>query len=539
MSAALITSSLHAFTGIDPRVNKQLEMADAARVLIVLAPPPVEEGAAPGLDSPARFLADVLADDAFSVRQISSLPIALAEVNRAGLERLKGNPLIAAVHADVPESPFLHKSLPLMEVNGAHEADIRGDGHSIAILDTGVNYDHPFLKGKLQAEACFSTPTSMVYKVSTLCPNGEAIDTTPGSGLHCKGNEDQCAHGTHVAGIALGGPSQGEEYQAAGVAYEAGLIAIQVFTEFSDDWMCGGSDKTPCVKSFPSDQLTALEHIRTLADEFKIAAVNMSLGGARNEKECNNDPRSAIIRELRSLGIATVVASGNDGFYNAVSEPACVPEAIAVGASKAEEIGLNTAFSNTSDLVDFVAPGTGIKSSLTDGFGVMTGTSMAAPHVAGIFALLRSHIPHATVGQIEVALQASSKRTTDPRTNLELRFPDVSKAAGTLKMLAGEAERQGPESTELTMAKKWEAFVGLPRIIVVVDKNGIVQDIGRYQHAMTNIEAMFGTTHVNQVAANRFILEDRQGFDSAELGYVMKQFGDNTKLYGDIPNSTQ
>ena len=538
MSTALLTGSLHALPSIDPRVNQQLEMLDAARILIVLAPPPVGEGASLAVDAPTRFLEDILADDAFSVRQISSLPIVVAEINRAGLKRLEENPLIAAIHVDEPQSPFLHKSVPLMEADAAHKADILGAGHSIAILDTGINYEHPFLKGKLQAEACFSTPNSMIYKVRTLCPNGEAVDTTPGSGLHCKGNPAQCSHGTHVAGIALGGSDQAEEYQAFGVAYEAKLIAIQVFTEFSDTWMCGGSDKTPCIKSFPSDQLTALEHIRSLAGDFEIAAVNMSLGGARKENECNDDPRSAIINELRDLGIATVIASGNDGFYNAVSEPACVPAAIAVGASKAADIGLNTEFSNTSDLIDFVAPGTNIKSSLSEGFGVMTGTSMAAPHVAGTFALLRSHVPHATVGQIEVALQASSKRTIDPRTGAELHFPDVGKAANTLKMLAGEAVSKDLASTELTMAKAVAAIVGVPRIIVVVDKNGIVQDERRYRQAMAQLQNKFGLTHVNQVAVNRFIVENRRGFDSAELGYVIQQFGDNTKLYSDSPNST-
>ena len=538
MSTALVTASLHAMPSIDPRVNEQLEMRDAARILIVLARPPAGEGASFAVDAPTRFLEDVLADDAFSVKQISSLPIAVAEVNRAGLKRLEQNPLIAAIHVDEPQSPFLRKSIPLMEVDAAHKAEIVGTGHSLAILDTGINYEHPFLKGKLQAEACFSTPKSMVYKVSTLCPNGEAVDTTPGSGLHCKGNPAQCSHGTHVAGIALGGPDQAEEFQVSGVAHEAGLIAIQVFTEFSDTWMCGGSDNTPCIKSFPSDQIAALEHVRTLADDFEIAAVNMSLGGARKEAECNNDPRSAIINELRGLGIATVVASGNDGFYNAVSEPACVSAAIAVGASKVDEIGLNIDFSNTSDLIDFVAPGTKVKSSLTEGFGVMTGTSMAAPHIAGTIALLRSHVPHATVGQIEVALQASSKRTIDPRTNVELHFPNVLKAASTLKMLAGEAVAKDAASSGLAMAKAVAAVIGVPRIIVVVDKNDIVRDAIRYRRAMTQLQDKFGAMHVNQVAVNRFILENRQGFDSAQLGYVIQQFGDNTKLYSDSPNST-
>ena len=542
LSTVLVMSSLHAMPSIDPRVTEQLETFGAARILIVLALPRVGEDASFAADTPARFLQDVLADDAFSVRQIGSLPIAVAEVNRAGFERLKENSSIAAIHVDEPQSPFLHGSLPLMEVDAAREAGILGTGYSIAILDTGVNYQHPFLEGKLQSEACFSNSQSELYNARTLCPNGLSVDLTPGSGLHCRDNAEQCSHGTHVAGIALGGPHQTEAYQASGVASGAGLIAIQVFTEFNDTRVCGSSGNTPCIKSFPSDQLAALEHVRTLADKFRIAAVNMSLGGARKESECDDDPRSAIIDELRDLGIATVVASGNDGFYNAVSEPACVPGAIAVGASKAGDIGLNIDFSNTSDLIDFVAPGTNIKSSLTDGFAEMTGTSMAAPHIAGTVALLRSHVPHATVKQIEMALQVTSKRTVDPRTNVELYFPDVSRAADALRILTGESlvddEANSLVDDEENMAKALASVVGVPRIMVVVDKNGIVQDEHRFRQAMAQLRRKFGPMHVSQVAVNRLILENRQGFDSEELGYVIEQFGDSTKLYSDSLNST-
>ncbi len=537
-SMAFMMDPLHALPSIDPRVVKKLEEGGAARILVVFAEQEESNNSPLDLNSPSQFLSRLLGKDSSSVRQIGGLPIAVTEINHAGLELLESNRLVAAVYADEPERHLLHMSLPLMGIDSTYEKSPRGDGYSIAILDSGVNYEHPFLKGKLKAEACFSTSESDLYAVRTLCPNEEIVDMTPGSGLHCKVNPEECSHGTHVAGIALGGFDNKENPQGSGVAHEAGLISIQVFTEFSDPWVCG-KDTTPCIMSFPSNQIAALGYIRTLVQEgdLKVAAVNMSLGGKRRERACNNDPRGAIVQELRNLGVATVIASGNDAFHDAVSEPACIPEAITVAASKSNDAGLNTGFSNASDLVDFVAPGTGITSSLTQGFGMSSGTSMAAPHVAGAFALLRSHVPSATVIQIETALQATSKRVVDPRTDLEFHFPDVGKAANKLEMLAGNSERIEKKDAEVKNALK--DIIGSPRIMVVIEEEGIMHGDAQIQTAKEQIRNKFGPVGFHQVTNNLFILERRQGFDLVELGYVAAQFGENTKLYSDTPNRTQ
>ena len=438
-----------------------------------------------------------------------------------------------------------------MEVDVAHEADILGSGYSVAILDTGVDYDHPFLRGKLRDEACFSTSGSDVYRVSTLCPNGLDVDTTAGSGFHCRDGLAHCLHGTHVAGIALGASVSGSGRtgtdRISGVAPSAGLIAIQIFTEFSDASVCGGADKTPCIKSFPSDQLAALEHVAGLSDEFAIAAVNMSLGGGRSRGACRDNPLRPMIGRLRTLGIATVVSSGNDGYHDAVGEPACVPEVISVGAPQvgdvAPDVGFSN-FSNVSELVDFVAPGTDVLSSTIAGFGGSIGTSVAAAHIAGTFALLKSHVPQATVAEIEVALRATSKRMVDPRADVELHFPDVFRAADVLIMLAGESrgedvgDTEDTEDTGASMEKTIASVLGAPRIMVMVDEDGIVKDASRYREAIERLRDELAGTSVSKVTGNRFILENIRGIGAPELRSVIRQFGRGTKLYGDAPSST-
>ena len=527
---------------IDARVTDHLRSHEAARVLIMMKPVQSEAGFSHPVNQPGQFVQSILGENGSTARAIGTLPMAVADTTEEGIKRLGDNSSIAAIYLDEPQRTFLHHSLPLMKVDDVHESGIRGGEYSIAIIDTGVNYEHPFLKGKLQAEACFSTLAgdTTAYTTESLCPNKERVDTTPGAGLHCKISESECSHGTHVAGIALGRPTEIDTMKSSGVADEAGLISIQVFTELKDEWACGGPSKTPCVRTFISDQLRALEYVETLAETHKVAAVNLSLGGSPKKGHCDaTDPRAGVIDMLRTMGIATVAASGNDGHFNAVSAPACISSAITVGASKAQSIEVDTNFSNTSEVVDFLAPGTSVQSAVTEGFDEMTGTSMAAPHIAGVIALLRSHVPEATVDQMELALRTTARETKDPRTDTVLHFPDVSKAAQTLNLVRGAT---GPETPKFRHRGNWPdtGRIG-PRIIVVLDEQETMNDTDRYQNAaLSHVQTRLGAdTLVRTSGKNRLIIENLNGFDAAELGYFIEQFGDNTKFYHDGLSSTQ
>ena len=119
-----------------------------------------------------------------------------------------------------------------------------------------------------------------------------------------------------------------------------------------------------------------------------------------------------IIDNLRSVGIATAVAAGNNGFTNALNSPGCISSAISVGATSKSDVVAS--FSNTASFMSVFAPGVSIVSSVTGGgFGSASGTSMAAAHVAGAWAVLRQAAPNASVDQILSALQTTGVPVTD------------------------------------------------------------------------------------------------------------------------------
>jgi subtilisin family serine protease len=299
-----------------------------------------------------------------------------------------------------------------------------------------VQASHAALSGSVVKEACFSTTASPEADVESLCPNGYEVSLVSGAAAGCPAALYGCDHGTHIAGIIAGHNMTLNDAGFNGVAPKAGLIAIQVFTLFKDTKVCGGREQ--CVLSYTSDQLRALEWVYKQREAYNIASINMSLGGGYRDKYC--DQRSAlteIIERLRSKGVPTVIAAGNSKFYDGISEPACISSAIAVSAlNKAGN--LDVSYSNVASIVDVAAPGTDIYSTTLDGkYRKMSGTSMAAPHVAAAFALLKQKFPNDTVGQLEKRLFEKSRIVADPRTETQLRTLDVSQA---LSEVAGGEE---------------------------------------------------------------------------------------------------
>ena len=360
-------------------------------------------------------LLDALAafDVSFS-KQLTHIPFLVLEVNVPALEYIITSPLITSIDEDIPAPPFLAESIPLVGADDAWVSGYSGAGQSIVFLDTGVDKTHPFLSNKVVAEACFSSTTG---SSTTLCPNGQDEQIGSGSGVNCAENIYGCTHGTHVAGIAVGKRIDQSGTILSGVAAEANAISIQVYSRFNSYAYCGYY--TPCVLSWASDQIAALDHIYDIHENHNIAAVNMSLGGSRYSAICDSayPALKAAIDNLRSVGIATIISSGNEGYSSSVSTPACVSSAISVGATdKYDNIA---SYSNSANFLDFLAPGSYIYSSLPGGsYGTKSGTSMAAPHVAGAWAVLKSNRPGATVADIQALLNSSGVPITDVRNGI-------------------------------------------------------------------------------------------------------------------------
>ena len=116
-------------------------------------------------------------------------------------------------------------SVPHIGGTTAWNSGYSGAGQAVAVLDTGVEKNHPLLAGKVVSEACYSSNYPQ-YGVTSVCPGGVTESTASGSGAPCTGI-DSCSHGTHVAGIVAG--KNGPSNAPAGVAKDANIIAMQVF----------------------------------------------------------------------------------------------------------------------------------------------------------------------------------------------------------------------------------------------------------------------------------------------------------------------
>jgi hypothetical protein len=349
-------------------------------------------------------------------------------VDSQALVELEANPGVRRVFEDRLLKPVLAESVPQIGADIAWDEGYDGAGTVVAVIDSGVDKTHPFLANKVVAEGCFSSrETGSVGD----CPNGHTTQIGSGAGVPCDFAPFTCSHGTHVAGIAAGnGIAMGAGF--SGVAKGAGLIAVQVFHSSVSDCL-PFFEEFPCARAFSSDIGAALEYVYELRNQYVIAAANMSLGGGTYTSTCDNeDPQiTAVIANLRSVGIPTVTASGNDGEPDAISFPACVTGAVSVGSvDKTDEVSY---FSNISPLLSLLAPGGSIMSSVPGGdFAVFDGTSMAAPHVAGAWAILKQKTPNATVDEILTQFQQTGVPITDERYGTGIVKPriDVGSALG-------------------------------------------------------------------------------------------------------------
>ena len=118
-----------------------------------------------------------------------------------------------------------------------------------------------------------------------------------------------------VAGRGLAGAGA----NFAGVPPGADIIAIQVFSRFTGG-QCHYAAEDPCDLSFESDLIAALEHVFRLHDSFTIGAASLSLASGVFGLGCNDDPLRLAVDNLRSLGVATLIASAG-GVSDAAEAP--------------------------------------------------------------------------------------------------------------------------------------------------------------------------------------------------------------------------
>ena len=342
-----------------------------------------------------------------SVRRFKYMPHVAMVVDGAALEALASDPEVVTLEEDIRVEPSLETSTALVGAPNAWSQGYSGAGQAVAILDTGVDGEHSFLKDRVVSEACYSGSGSFE---SSVCPGGVKESTGIQSGEPC--SLGSCFHGTAVAGVASGGGTN-----FSGVAPESGIIAIQVFSR------CPGP--VNCLTSSTSDWVAGLERVLELSGGFDIAAVNMSFSGRLFSEDCDADfpAVKAAMDNLRAFGIAPVAASGNKRSSTGIDFPSCISSAVSVGSTDtgadettADEV---SSFSNSSPLLDLLAPGGRINTSVPgEGFGRYSGTSFSAPHVTGAWAVLKSKAPNASVPDLLSALKSTGAPILDPRNQL-------------------------------------------------------------------------------------------------------------------------
>ncbi len=350
----------------------------------------------------------------FNPKKFDFIPFMAMEISESALDVLRQSPDIISIQEDKMQKQMLPQSIPIIGgspfggASGGTFGGFSGAGRTVAVLDTGVDKFHPFFNNRVVSEACYSRTTGTTASV---CPGGASSSTASGSGLHC--GVAGCTHGTHVAGIAAGGNPQ---IIGNGVARHANIIAVQVFSRVTN---CQST--SDCTISFTGDVISGLERVYALRTTYAIDAVNMSLGGGRYFNYCDaQQPEyKAIIDTLRAAGIPTIVASGNDSYTDSIGSPACVSTAFSVGSTNDGDvypIDFVSTFSNSASFLNLLAPGELILSAVPGGgYDNKDGTSMAAPMVAGAWAVMKQKFPNDTIAQTYTRLRYSGIQVLDSR----------------------------------------------------------------------------------------------------------------------------
>jgi subtilisin family serine protease len=281
---------------------------------------------------------------------------------QAAIATLLGNPnvqsaepnVLVPMSALVPNDTYWGSQWGPAKIRAGEAWIASRGGTSIAVLDTGVNYNHPDLSGKVVLGYDFVNN-----------------DANP---------MDDNNHGTHVAGIAAGKGNNATG--VAGVAWNSNILAVKV---------CNSSGSCPT---------TAIANgILYAIPRAKI--ISMSLGGPFVQAPIQLAVASAVLN-----GKLVVAAAGNTG-NNQPQYPCSYPSVLCVGSTTNTDA--RSGFSTYGPQVDIAAPGSGILSSVISGYAYSDGTSMATPHISGVAALVWSRYPAWSAAQVQNRLIATGK----------------------------------------------------------------------------------------------------------------------------------
>lgn len=311
--------------------------------------------------------------------------LAIKIPNEKVLEQLKNNPSVVYIGNDRKISTFINTHIENQIIpEGVDRVDDESLNNinsnfvdaDIAILDTGIDLDHADLN---------------VFHERSFIPGTINAD-------------DDHGHGTHLAGVAA---AKDNSFGVVGIAPGARLWAIKVLDS------SGTGEISTLIKG--------LDYINQKPNQVDVAVLSLGC-------ECESGALDIAIHNSVKAGITIVVAAGNEGKDARTFTPANNPEVITVSAiadtdGKCGGKGLASpygaddtlaSFSNYGDVVDISAPGVDIYSTFkSNSYTKLTGTSMAAPHVAGAAALYKSSHPEASPQDVKNYLVTSGTHLSD------------------------------------------------------------------------------------------------------------------------------
>ncbi len=346
-----------------------------------------------------RELSPVLPGNPQVAQDYDYLPMALMEFpNEESLANFLVLEGVASVYENMSVYMTQAPDLSLIQQPQLYAQGYGGAGSVVAILDTGVNYGN----SAFGSCAAPGAPCKVVAAVDANLsnPSGTPLDTN--------------GHGTNVAGIVLE------------VAPDAAVADVKIFDANAS--------------ATYADVINGINWAIANQSAYNIVALNMSLGDGGDYTTPCSDPNVnafvAPIESAQSAGILSVAASGNSGYTNGISNPACTPGVVSVGAVYDANLGgvnwglctdATTAadkvacFSNSSYFLTLLAPGVDI----TAAGETYSGTSQATPHVSGAIAVFRAAFPFETLDTTVARLTVSGIPVTDARNNIVTPSLDV------------------------------------------------------------------------------------------------------------------
>jgi cysteine-rich repeat protein len=375
-------------------------------------------------------------------------------VRAAEMAALLRHPEVESIHLDHEVRATLAQGRAMIGANAAHAAGLTGAGVNVAVLDSGVDTDHPDLVDDILLEQCFcdDAPGSDVG----CCPLGGQEESGVGSA------EDDNGHGTKVAGVI----SSAGVVAGVGVAPDAGIVAIKVLSDTGFGYSSGID--------------AALDWLVTNHQALGVRIVNASLGdgGEYNDplaSPCSGTPAANAVALLKAAGVVVFAASGNDGHDDGIAEPACIPDVISVGgvydaylgtvrwcadAGCASILCSDTSspdgfvcHSNSDETLDLLAPNWRTTTpELGGGVAAFGGTSAATPYAAGQAALLLQADASLQPEDLRSLLKGHGSLVTNPDNGLSFRRSNVEAAllalseCGNAQIEFGEACDDGNAS---------------------------------------------------------------------------------------------